>query len=249
MVTAFVAIATVFLVAIPQPKRKKLKSDGEENTYWEDFREGFTYVLRWRGLLIVMLMATAINFLLAPASALTPLLVSDYFGGGAIELGWFEAIFNGRVIGGGILLGIWLWFQEAHCHSDVRPDRPWHWHGAGGLGSSRWLQLGSGWDVAGRDYGAYYEWLAGGHLPDSGGPCHARPRVYVNWKFGQWYGSDWFDFCWSTGRPCGYPNLIFSRRGGLCANGRVGLYQSQPNGDRRRWKTPLFGGFGGLAKA
>lgn len=112
MVTAFVAIATVFLVAIPQPKRKKRKSDGEENTYWEDFREGFTYVLRWRGLLIVMLMATAINFLLAPASALTPLLVSDYFGGGAIELGWFEAIFSGGVIGGGILLGIWGGFKK-----------------------------------------------------------------------------------------------------------------------------------------
>jgi DHA3 family macrolide efflux protein-like MFS transporter len=112
VVTAAVAITTVLFVAIPQPERKKRKADGKENSYWEDFREGFTYVLSWRGLLIVMLMATAINFLLVPASALTPLLVSDYFGGGPIELGWFEAIFSGGVIGGGILLGVWGGFKK-----------------------------------------------------------------------------------------------------------------------------------------
>jgi DHA3 family macrolide efflux protein-like MFS transporter len=112
VLTAAVAITTVLFVAIPQPERKKRELDGKENSYWEDFREGFTYVLSWRGLLILMVMATTINFLLTPASALTPLLVSNYFGGGAIELGWFEAIFSTGVIAGGILLGVWGGFKK-----------------------------------------------------------------------------------------------------------------------------------------
>jgi DHA3 family macrolide efflux protein-like MFS transporter len=112
VITAAFAIFTISLVAIPQPDRVSTKADGTQNTYWEDFREGFRYVWAWPGLLIILLMATLINFLLVPASALTPLLISEYFGGGAIQLGWFEAVFAGGVIAGGILLGIWGGFKR-----------------------------------------------------------------------------------------------------------------------------------------
>lgn len=112
VVTAMIAVGSLLFVAIPQPERKSKSADGKQPTFWEDFREGFAYVLGWKGMMIVLLMATAINFLFTPASALTPLLVSKYFGGGAIELGWFEAAFSLGVIGGGILLGIWGGFKR-----------------------------------------------------------------------------------------------------------------------------------------
>ncbi|MDA1330510.1 MAG: MFS transporter [Chloroflexi bacterium] len=112
VVTAIIAIVPLLFVAIPQPERRVRASDGQENTYWEDFREGFTYVWGWKGLLTIILMATAINFLLTPASALTPLLITQHFGGGAIELGWFEAIFSAGVIIGGVALGVWGGFKK-----------------------------------------------------------------------------------------------------------------------------------------
>jgi DHA3 family macrolide efflux protein-like MFS transporter len=112
VVTAIVAVLPLIFIAIPQPERRVRASDGKENTYWEDFREGFAYVWSWPGLLIIMLMATLINFLLVPASSLTPLLITEHFGGGAIELGWFEAIFAGGVIAGGVLLGLWGGFEK-----------------------------------------------------------------------------------------------------------------------------------------
>jgi DHA3 family macrolide efflux protein-like MFS transporter len=110
--TAAIAILPLLFVAIPQPERKKRKSDGQESTYWEDFREGFSYVWGWPGLMIIMVMATLINFLLVPASSLSPLLITEHFGGGATQLGWFEAIFSSGVIAGGILLGVWGGFKK-----------------------------------------------------------------------------------------------------------------------------------------
>jgi DHA3 family macrolide efflux protein-like MFS transporter len=110
--TAAIAILPLFFVAIPQPERRVRATDGGENSFWEDFREGFVYLRSWPGILALGIMATLINFLLTPASALTPLLVIEHFGGGAIELGWIEAAFAAGVIGGGILLGVWGGFRR-----------------------------------------------------------------------------------------------------------------------------------------
>ncbi len=112
VVTAAIAITSVFFTSIPQPDRVSSKADGSENTYWEDFREGFVYVWRWPGLLLILLMATVINFMLNPASALSPLLISEYFGGGASQLAVFEAVFASGVIIGGLALGVWGGFKR-----------------------------------------------------------------------------------------------------------------------------------------
>jgi DHA3 family macrolide efflux protein-like MFS transporter len=57
-------------------------------------------------------MAVLINFVLAPAFSLLPLLVKDYFGGGAIQLGWVESAFGIGVITGGGILGAWGGFKR-----------------------------------------------------------------------------------------------------------------------------------------
>jgi len=53
-----------------------------------------------------------INFLLTPAFSLLPLLVKDYFGGGAMELGWVNSASGVGVIIGGLLLGVWGGFKN-----------------------------------------------------------------------------------------------------------------------------------------
>lgn len=112
VVTALIAVGTVLPVAVPQPQREMNDTQGKPIGFWADFREGFRYVLTWPGLLIVVVMATLINFLLTPAGSLTPLLITEHFGQGVIQLGWFEGIFGVGVILGGLLLGAWGGFKK-----------------------------------------------------------------------------------------------------------------------------------------
>ncbi|HSS95571.1 MAG TPA: MFS transporter [Terriglobales bacterium] len=112
VVTAAIAVGTLVFIRIPQPPPMEEEVAGVKNTLWQDMRAGFRYVLSWPGLLIVLLMATLINFLLTPAGALSPLLIRLRFGGGAQELGWFEAALGAGAIVGGLLLGAWGGFKR-----------------------------------------------------------------------------------------------------------------------------------------
>jgi DHA3 family macrolide efflux protein-like MFS transporter len=58
------------------------------------------------------LMATLLNFLIAPTSALMPLLVTKYFKLGALELGSLDSFFGVGMIAGGITLGVWGGFKK-----------------------------------------------------------------------------------------------------------------------------------------
>ena len=112
--TALFAIVPLFFIRVPQPERierSQLQGKGKP-TIWQDFKEGFRYLIHWPGLLIIGLMAVVINFLLTPAFSLLPLLVKDYFGGGAPELGWVNSAFGIGIIMGGLLLGIWGGFKR-----------------------------------------------------------------------------------------------------------------------------------------
>jgi DHA3 family macrolide efflux protein-like MFS transporter len=112
--SALFAIIPLFFIPIPQPERSNqlLELGAKRETVWQDFKVGLRYVVGWPGLLIVGLMAVLINFVLAPAFSLLPLLVKDYFGGGAIQLGWVESAFGVGVIAGGAILGSWGGFKR-----------------------------------------------------------------------------------------------------------------------------------------
>jgi DHA3 family macrolide efflux protein-like MFS transporter len=111
VVTALLAVVPLLFIAVPQPE-KTVEPGVKDSTFWQDFRAGFDYVFRWQGLLLTLLMTTAINFLLTPAGSLTPLLIKNFFNGGAKELAWFEASFSIGVIAGGLLLGVWGGFKR-----------------------------------------------------------------------------------------------------------------------------------------
>jgi DHA3 family macrolide efflux protein-like MFS transporter len=75
-------------------------------------KSGFEYIITWPGLLIVMLIASSINLLLAPVGNLMPLLITEYFKGGASELAWMQAAMGIGAILGGALLGVWGGFKR-----------------------------------------------------------------------------------------------------------------------------------------
>ncbi len=110
--TAAIAIFLLVLVAIPQPVNVNTEEAVTPASVWADVRAGFSYMASWKGLLMLLLMAAVINFLFAPAMTLMPLLVTNHFQGGALELGYLEALSGIGVIIGGVLLGIWGGFRN-----------------------------------------------------------------------------------------------------------------------------------------
>jgi DHA3 family macrolide efflux protein-like MFS transporter len=111
VVTALLAILPLFFIPIPQPKRE-LEDGSTPNSFFQDLVQGFRYVLSWHGLLVILVMATTINFLLSPANSLLPLLVKEHFQGDALQFGWMNSIFGIGVIVGGITLGVWGGFKR-----------------------------------------------------------------------------------------------------------------------------------------
>ena len=109
--TAALAVLPLLVVHIPQPLHRA-ETAARNASVWQDTREGLRYVRAWPGLLGVLVMATLINFLLNPAFALMPLLVTKHFGGGAIQLGGLESAWGIGVVLGGLLLGVWGGFRR-----------------------------------------------------------------------------------------------------------------------------------------
>jgi DHA3 family macrolide efflux protein-like MFS transporter len=105
VVTAAIAIAILLFISIPGvvPSR---------NSYVGDIREGFRYILEWRGLFLLLISAAFLNFLATPAFSLLPLLVKDHFGKGAIELGWLDSSAGLGLLLGGSALSAWGGFRR-----------------------------------------------------------------------------------------------------------------------------------------
>jgi DHA3 family macrolide efflux protein-like MFS transporter len=112
--TAMCAIVPLLLVSIPQPDRD-LTEPGERGVIspvWQDVREGLRYVYEWRGLFYLLIIVALGNFFGVPGSALTPILVTNHFGGGVLELGWMNSAYGVGFLIGGLALGIWGGFRR-----------------------------------------------------------------------------------------------------------------------------------------
>ncbi len=112
--TAALAVLPLLVISIPNPPRQIAQANGtaKKTSYWHDLREGFTYVIRWPGLLGLILLAMMLNFLLIPSSSLTPLVITKVFGKGVAELGWTETVFGVGVISAGLVLSAWGGFKK-----------------------------------------------------------------------------------------------------------------------------------------
>ncbi len=111
IITAMIAVTLVFLIKVPQPKVDRT-STVTLGMVWKDVVEGAKFMLGWKGATALVLIAAVVNFVLAPASALLPLLVTDYFNGDVWQFSIMESVSGFGMIAGGLLLTIWGGFKR-----------------------------------------------------------------------------------------------------------------------------------------
>lgn len=110
VVTAVFAIAPLFFIAVPQPAKKQ--SPSKKSSFWADMEAGLRYVKGWPAILVLMGMSMMINLVLSPTFSLIPLLVTEHFGGDAMQLGFLDAVAGAGIVIGGLLLGAWGGFKR-----------------------------------------------------------------------------------------------------------------------------------------
>lgn len=108
VVTALLAVTPLLFILVPQPEQ----APGERPTVLADMVEGLRFVAAWPGLVTILVMVTMINLLISPAFSLLPLMVTEHFGGGALELASLQSAEGIGMIVGGVLLGIWGGFRK-----------------------------------------------------------------------------------------------------------------------------------------
>jgi DHA3 family macrolide efflux protein-like MFS transporter len=110
IVTAVLAVATLVVIAIPQPVRAA--DSAKAPSFWMQMRDGLRYTWGWPGLMAILVMATAINFFLTAAVSLLPILVTKHFGGEAMHLAALSSAYGIGIIAGGMALGVWGGFRR-----------------------------------------------------------------------------------------------------------------------------------------
>jgi len=110
--TAALAILPLFFIQIPQPEHIDEPSQPEKPSLLNDISVALRYIRSWPGLVAILAMTLFLNFLLVPTGALMPLLITEHFHKGAIELGLMESAQGIGLIAGGIILSIWGGFKR-----------------------------------------------------------------------------------------------------------------------------------------
>jgi DHA3 family macrolide efflux protein-like MFS transporter len=110
VVTAVMAIGPLLFFAIPQPEADD--SLAAQRSVLQDMAAGFRYVWHWQGLLFMFVVLGGLRLFLAPAFSLLPLVVTEHFGGGVLELGWVNSAHGFGFIAGGVILSLWGGFKR-----------------------------------------------------------------------------------------------------------------------------------------
>ena len=110
IITAVLAIGPLLFLVIPQPERAE--SSEKPLSLLGDMAAGVRFVWNWRGLLFLFVVLAGWQFFMAPSYSLLPLVITQRFGGGAIELGWINSAHGLGFIGGGFILSVWGGFKR-----------------------------------------------------------------------------------------------------------------------------------------
>ena len=110
IVTAVLAIGPLLFLTIPQPETGE--SHEAPGSVLKDMAVGFRFVWNWRGLLFMFVVLAGMQFFVTPSFSLLPLVVTQHFGGGALELGWINSANGLGFISGGFILSIWGGFKR-----------------------------------------------------------------------------------------------------------------------------------------
>ncbi|MDT8382333.1 MAG: MFS transporter [Brevefilum sp.] len=113
VITMLFAVLPLLFIPIPRLEtRKDSNGDVIKQSFFQDIKEGFQYILNWKGLTLLLLSAMLINFLISPAMSLLPLLVSKHFGGNEVQLALMNSMLGIGMLIGGIILSIWGGFKR-----------------------------------------------------------------------------------------------------------------------------------------
>jgi MFS transporter, DHA3 family, macrolide efflux protein len=103
--TALLGIVPLLLFAVPQPRRDDVGGGGN---FWRslagDFASGARVVTRNRGLLALFGVMALVVLTIMPTFTLTPLLVTEHFGGGVNAVAFMEGLAGIGIIAGGALI-------------------------------------------------------------------------------------------------------------------------------------------------
>ena len=112
VLTASLAIPLMIFATIPQPTRDLAKGALTFGNLVGDVKEGVRFVLQWKGLRNMILIAVGLNVLSSPAFSLIPILVTDRYAGDVWQFSLMESMFGVGVIIGGSVMGIWGGFKK-----------------------------------------------------------------------------------------------------------------------------------------
>lgn len=110
VVTALLAMGLVFTIVIPQPQ-VTLQAGGQPSIL-ADLRTGLRYIWHWPGLFLALCLSALLNFLLTPAFALLPVLVTNHFQGNALQFATLNTTLGLGFVVGGLLLSVWGGFKR-----------------------------------------------------------------------------------------------------------------------------------------
>jgi DHA3 family macrolide efflux protein-like MFS transporter len=112
VVTAILAISPLLFIHIPQPERTEAAAQASRPSMVADLREAMRFLRAWPGILMIIAIAVLVNLLIYPALSLQPLLVTEHFGGDALQLAWLQSAFGVGMVSGGITLSVWGGFKR-----------------------------------------------------------------------------------------------------------------------------------------
>lgn len=102
IVTFLIALAPLLSIRIPSVLKKQDKS----SSFRKQFSEGFGFIRRARGLLPLIMLATAVNLLLAPFGTLLPYFVKFDHLGDASDLAFVMAFIQGGMLAGAAIMSV-----------------------------------------------------------------------------------------------------------------------------------------------
>jgi DHA3 family macrolide efflux protein-like MFS transporter len=75
-------------------------------SFWHELRDGFRYLFGFRALVIILFLAMALNFALAPVSVILPIFVKNILGLGPESFGFLMSAFGIGMVAGSIAVGV-----------------------------------------------------------------------------------------------------------------------------------------------
>ena len=106
-VTFLIAIIPLLSISIPSVRKKQ-----EQTSFRREFGEGLAFVRNARGFLPLIILSTALNFLITPLDTLLPYFVRfDHFGG-VEDLAFVFAFVQGGILAGGLFMSMIKGFKK-----------------------------------------------------------------------------------------------------------------------------------------